>query len=54
VTFTAPVTIAPKDWVELFFNNFHIDPAGNDDSVVVTSDTFKFRFSDQSEITVTP
>lgn len=56
VTFTAPVTIAPKDLVELSFSNFHVDSQGSDDSVVVTGDTltFKFRFSDQSEITVTP
>jgi hypothetical protein len=56
VHFTAPVTVAASgtQLVELFFNDFHFDPLGDDTSVVVTGDTFKFRFSDGSVMTVNP
>jgi hypothetical protein len=53
VHFTPPgVTIAPNDEVTVFFNDFHVDSLGADAPQVVTGDTFKFRFSDGSEITV--
>ncbi len=56
LSFTAPVTIAANDaqLVELSFADFHVDSLGTDTSVVVTGNTFEFRFSDGSEITVNP
>jgi hypothetical protein len=56
VPFTPPgVTIAPDDWVELYFNDFRVTPTGvGDTSVRVVGDTFKFRFSDGSKITAIP
>jgi type II secretory pathway pseudopilin PulG len=57
VDFTAPVTIAPNDWVELSFADFYVDSIPTippDTNVVVTDNTFEFRFSDGSEITVKP
>jgi hypothetical protein len=53
----APVTIAPNgtQLVDLHFADFHVDSlALTDTSVFVTGNTFEFRFSDGSEITVKP
>jgi prepilin-type N-terminal cleavage/methylation domain-containing protein len=52
----APVTIAPNGLAVLYFDGFYVDPIpmGTDTSVFVTGKTFKFRFSDGSEITVNP
>ena len=52
VDFVPPVTVPPQHTVELFFNDFHVDPLGGDDPVKVTGHTFQFVFSDGSEITV--
>jgi type II secretory pathway pseudopilin PulG len=54
VNFTASLTIPPNDLVELAFADFHVDSLGGDTNVVVTGNTFAFRFSDGSEITVSP
>jgi len=54
----APVTIAPNgtQLVDLHFADFYVAPipTGGDTSYFVTGNTFEFRFSDGSEITVKP
>ncbi len=56
VKFEEPVTIAPdmSQMVDLSFQDFHVDPLGGDPPADVHGDTFEFRFSDGSEITVIP
>jgi hypothetical protein len=54
VHFTAPITIAPNDLVELYFADFHVDSLGADERANVSGKEFVFRFSDGSEITVIP
>jgi len=52
----APVTIGPNltDEVELQFLEFHVDRTEASAYADVSGKTFKFRFSDGSEITVNP
>jgi type II secretory pathway pseudopilin PulG len=54
IRFTSTVTIPPNGLVELAFADFHVLPAGTDEAVKVTGHTFKFVFSDNSEIDVQP
>ncbi len=56
IRFTAPAVIAPDGLIEVFFNGFYTtpNPTGADTTAVVAGRTFKFRFSDGSEITVKP
>jgi hypothetical protein len=56
IMFTAPVVIAPDGLEELYFQGFYItpNPTGSDTTMLVIGNTFRFRFSDGSEITVTP
>jgi len=54
ILFSSPVSIPPNGLVELIFSDFHVDPLGNDPPAKVTGHTFKFVFSDNSEIDVQP
>jgi type II secretory pathway pseudopilin PulG len=57
IEFTTPVTIAPDGLIELYFQGFYAvrNPTGiNDSTMIVTGHTFKFRFSDGSQISVSP
>ncbi len=56
INFTAPAVIAPDGLAELYFNGFYTtaNPTGSDPMMDVRNSTFKFRFSDGSEITVKP
>ena len=56
INFTTPVPIAPSALAELYFYGFYVAPVplGGDTSVLVHGNTFEFRFSDGSEITVKP
>jgi hypothetical protein len=55
ISFTS-VAIPPNGLIDVFFQGFYTsaNPGGGDQSQVVTGRTFKFRFSDGSEIDVTP
>jgi len=56
IRFTASVVIAPDDLIEVYFAGFYDTPSptGSDTTMIVTGNTFKFRFSDGSQITVKP
>jgi len=56
IRFNAPVVIAPDDLVEVYFEGFYStrNPTGSDTTMIVIGNTFKFRFSDGSQITVKP
>ena len=54
--FFAPVTIAPdlSEMAELMFLDFYLDSRGVEPKANVSGKTFRFRFSDGSDIIVEP
>jgi hypothetical protein len=56
VRFQPALTIAPdkSQVVELYFDDFHASQQGAPPQADVRGDTFRFRFSDGSKITVSP
>jgi hypothetical protein len=58
ISFNAPAVIPPDGLIEVYFKDFYTSstPGGGpgDTTIIVTNNTFKFRFSDGSLITVSP
>jgi hypothetical protein len=56
IRLTAPAVIAPDGLIEMYCEGFYNtpNPTGSDTTMIVIGNTFEFRFSDGSEITVKP